>query len=86
VCSVCGAGDARALAEVLLTGGTRTTLCGSHALMLQRSATPASSEADLRRLLRDRRGRRDRREDRDELGEALSAAFQLDRRSGDRRI
>jgi hypothetical protein len=86
VCSVCGAGDARALAEVVLTGGTRTTLCGSHALMLQRAATPVSSEADLRRLLRERRGRRDRREDRDELGEALTAAFHFDRRGGDRRI
>jgi hypothetical protein len=82
---VCGAADARALSEVALAGGTRVTLCGSHALMLQRSATPASTEGDLRRLLRDRRGRRDRRQDRDELGEALTAAFHGDRRSDDRR-
>jgi hypothetical protein len=86
VCSVCGAADARALADVVLAGGTRATLCGSHALMLRRAGKPASSEADLRCLLRDRRGRRDRREDRDELGEALTAAFHLDRRGGARRI
>jgi hypothetical protein len=71
--------------DVVLAGGTSATLCGSHALMHGRSATAASSVGELRRLLRDRRGRRDRREDRDELGEALTAAFSLDRRGADRR-
>jgi hypothetical protein len=82
---VCGVSDARALVELALRGGVRVTLCGSHALMHRRSPTQASSEAELRRLLRDRRGRRDRRDDRDELGAALNAAFNGDRRGQDRR-
>jgi hypothetical protein len=84
-CSVCGARDARALVDVTLRGGARTTLCGSHALMHRRSPVQASSEAELRKLLRDRRGRRDRRESHDELGAALEAAFNSDRRGADRR-
>jgi hypothetical protein len=84
-CCVCGAKDARALVPVILRGGARATLCGSHALMHRRSTVQASSELDLRRLLRDRRGRRDRRDDQDELGAALNAAFNGDRRGPDRR-
>jgi len=82
---VCGASDARALVDIVLRGGARATLCGSHALMHRRSTTQASSEVELRRLLRDRRGRRDRREDADELGAALNAAFNGDKRGADRR-
>jgi hypothetical protein len=84
-CSVCGARDARALVEVTLRGGARTTLCGSHALIHRRSPVQATSEAELRKLLRDRRGRRDRRDSHDELGAALEAAFNGDRRGADRR-
>jgi len=84
-CCVCGASDERVLVEVALDGGTHATLCGSHALMFRRSATHPSSVAELRGLLRDRRGRRDRRGDGDELGEALAAAFRLDRRGAERR-
>jgi hypothetical protein len=84
-CCVCGATDARTLLEVTLRGGARATLCGSHALMHRRSPVQATCEADLRRLLRDRRGRRDRREDADELGAALNAAFNGDKRGPDRR-
>jgi hypothetical protein len=84
-CCVCGARDARALVEVALRGGARTTLCGSHALMHRRSTVQAASEAELRKLLRDRRGRRDRRESPDELGAALEAAFQTNRRGTERR-
>jgi hypothetical protein len=84
-CCVCGASDARALVEVVLRGGARATLCGSHALMHRRSTVQASSEVELRRLLRDRRGRRDRRDDQDELGAALNAAFNGDRRGPERR-
>jgi hypothetical protein len=64
-CCVCGAKDARALVRVILRGGARATLCGSHALMHRRATVQASSELELRRLLRDRRGRRDRRDDQD---------------------
>ena len=84
-CCVCGASDARALVEVVLRGGVRSTLCGSHALMHRRSAVQAATEPELRRLLRDRRGRRDRRDDADELGAALNAAFNGDKRGADRR-
>ncbi|MGH7297410.1 MAG: hypothetical protein ACRELB_20910 [Polyangiaceae bacterium] len=84
-CCVCGASDARTLVEVVLPGGARSTLCGSHALMHRRSGSRASTETELRRLLRDRRGRRDRREDADELGAALNAAFNGDRRGPERR-
>lgn len=84
-CSVCGARDARALVGVTLRGGARTTLCGSHALMHRRSPVQASTEVELRKLLRDRRGRRDRRDTHDELAAALEAAFNGDRRGNDRR-
>ena len=84
-CCVCGASDARALVEVVLRGGARVVLCGSHALMHRRATVQAASEVELRRALRDRRGRRDRRDDQDELGAALNAAFNGDRRGPDRR-
>ena len=85
-CCVCGATDARSLADVVLIGGARATLCGSHALMHRRSATQARTGAQLRELLADRRGRRDRRMEGDELGAELTAAFSGDRRAGDRRL
>jgi hypothetical protein len=84
-CCVCGWTDKRSLVGVVLTGGAHATLCGTHALMHRKSAATATSEPELRRVLRDRRGRRDRRCDGDELGAALTAAFQSERRSGDRR-
>jgi hypothetical protein len=84
-CCVCGQTDRRALVAVALAGGSRATLCGSHALMLRRSQTKARSEAELRELLRERRGRRDRRHEGDELGAALTAAFHGDRRATERR-
>jgi hypothetical protein len=84
-CCVCGLRDARALVDVTLVGGTRATLCGSHALMHRRSPVQASSVAELRKLLRDRRGRRDRRGSHDELGAALEAAFNGDHRRTERR-
>jgi hypothetical protein len=84
-CSVCGASDARALIDVVLLGGAHTTLCGTHALMHRRSGGAATTAAELRRSLRDRRGSSDRREDGDELGVALTSAFQPDRRGVERR-
>ena len=84
-CCVCGAGDTRALVEVSLTGGARATLCGSHALMHSRARAAAHTVAELRTQLRDRRGRRDRREEGDALGDALTAAFNGDRRGPGRR-
>jgi len=84
-CCVCGTSDARALVDVVLIGGARATLCGSHELMHRRSPAQARSGAQLREMLRDRRGRRDRRSEGDELGNALTAAFSGEKRDGDRR-
>jgi hypothetical protein len=88
-CVVCGNADARALEDVVVEGGVRATLCGSHALMHRRLPTAARTPqtvAELRGLLADRRERRDRRQDGDELGAALTAAFSGSRREGDRRL
>jgi hypothetical protein len=82
---VCTASDARVLVDVVLRGGAHATLCGSHALLYRGFAEQASTEIELRSLLADRRGRRDRRDDQDELGAALNAAFNGDRRGADRR-
>jgi hypothetical protein len=85
-CCVCGESDRRALVAVALAGAsTRTTLCGTHALMHRRSGGNARSESELRELFRDRRGRRERRVVGDELGAALTAAFRAERRAADRR-
>jgi hypothetical protein len=85
-CCVCGITDARSLVDVVLIGGAKATLCGSHALMHRRSPAQARSGSQLREMLGDRRGRRDRRMEGDELGAALTAAFSGDRRAGDRRL
>jgi hypothetical protein len=85
ICAVCGNGDARALEDVVLAGGARVTLCGSHAVMYRRGRTAAQSVSELRALLADRRARKDRRQEGDELGAALTAAFSGGRREGDRR-
>jgi len=84
-CSVCGATDSRGLVEVVLLGGAQTTLCGTHGLMHRRAAATATTVAELRRSLRERRDRTDRREGGDELGIALTEAFSGDRRGSDRR-
>jgi hypothetical protein len=84
-CSVCGASDQRALVEVVLSDGGLATLCGSHALIYNRSGIEAPSARALRELLRDRRGRWERRQDGDELGLALTQAFSDERREADRR-
>jgi hypothetical protein len=85
-CCVCGAGDARALEDIVLIGGSRVTLCGTHALMHRRSSTQARSTGQLRQLLGERRGRSQRRSSGDELADALTAAFSNDRRVADRRL
>jgi hypothetical protein len=82
---VCGETDARALVDVALAGGEQTVVCGSHALMYRRLGMLVRSEAELRSLLRERRGRRDRRHEADELGAALAAAFHAERRAAERR-
>jgi hypothetical protein len=82
---VCGASDTRALVVVILTGGVRATLCGSHAVMHRRCRARPRSESELRELLRNRRGRRERRDLGDELGSALAQAFSGERRERDRR-
>jgi hypothetical protein len=86
-CCVCKASDARALVEVVLVGGARATLCGSHALMHRRSSMQARSAEDLRLQLSERRRRNERRAEGDALGDALLAAFSGvdDRRAAGRR-
>jgi hypothetical protein len=84
-CCVCETSDERTLVEVELEGGGRATLCGSHAIMHGRSNQEARSADDLRDLLRDRRARSERRHEGDELGTALTTAFNSDRRTADRR-
>lgn len=84
-CCVCGESDARALVDVKLVGGLWTTLCGSHALMHRRARMQARDVTELREILRDRRGARERRRGGDELGAALVAAFNGERRRGGRR-
>jgi hypothetical protein len=85
-CCVCGLDDARALEDIVLIGGARATLCGSHALMHRRSPAQARGVAQLRQILGDRRGRSERRSAGDELADALTAAFSGDRRVADRRL
>jgi hypothetical protein len=85
-CCVCGARDARALEDIVLIGGARVTICGSHALMHRRSCAQARSAAQLRQLIGERRGRSERRSTGDELADALTAAFSGDRRVADRRL
>jgi hypothetical protein len=84
-CCVCGSRDERALVEVALAGGGSAILCGTHALMHNRARLPAWSTDEIRRRLRERRGGDDRRSEGDELGEALTQAFNGERRGGDRR-
>jgi hypothetical protein len=84
-CCVCGVSDQRALIEVVLAGGLRATLCGSHAVMHGRERSSARSESELREQLRDRRATGERRQEGDELAAALSRAFSGERREGPRR-
>jgi hypothetical protein len=96
-CCVCGLRDARALLDVELGGGpggrssgagARVVLCGSHDLAHRRLGAPATSAAELRALLADRR-RDDRRdhgtEEVDELAASLASAFTRERRGAERR-
>jgi hypothetical protein len=84
-CSVCGVDDGRALVDVRLRGGSPAILCGTHALMHERSGATARTASELRRKLGDRRDRADRRHEGDELGMRLVTAFNRERRSADRR-
>jgi len=85
-CCVCQASDRRALVEVVLIGGARVTLCGSHALMHRRSTVQARSPEELRARLGDKRARPDRRDDGDDaLGAVLASAFATERRAVERR-
>lgn len=85
-CAVCALADARALVSVILAGGQRVTLCGTHALMHRRCRATLRTIADLRASLGDRRetNRRGIGEI-DELAERLQAAFTQERRRRERR-
>ncbi|MDB4997811.1 MAG: hypothetical protein JWM74_5243 [Myxococcaceae bacterium] len=83
-CVVCGERDARQLTTTPLAGGEVVTVCGSHELMHRRATAAASSIAEMRAMLGDRREPRERRfEMTDELGAQLADAFTFtsDRRS-----
>jgi len=86
-CAVCGLRDARALVTVVLSGGVKVTLCGSHHVMYGRCAMGARTVEELRSTLCERRStnRRGRKGEIDELAERLNAAFSRERRSTDRR-
>jgi hypothetical protein len=86
-CAVCGLEDARALVDVVLVraGGVRVTLCGTHALVHQRTGERARSVHELCAFTRDRRERDRRARELDELAASLTAAFAGERRSRDRR-
>lgn len=87
-CCVCGLRDARALLDVTLAGGATVALCGSHDLAHRRAGSMATSAAELKAMLGDRR-RDDRRahgfEEVDELAASLFAAFTSERRRVERR-
>jgi hypothetical protein len=88
-CAVCGLTDARALTEIRLADGSRPTVCGTHALIANR--TPGL--ADLSALCQAAMDRRDRSRrgtasdlSHDALSAQLSDAFAGGRRkSADRR-
>lgn len=85
-CVVCGAADARVLSMTRLSTGENVVVCGSHELMHKRSVKTASSIAELRGMLRDRRRAHDRRSLQiDELGAQLSEAFSDDKRAANDR-
>ena len=83
---MCGLRDARLLTKVALEAGADATLCGSHALLHDRSGRTAKTPAELRATLGERRSY-DRRAtgEGDELAERLAAAFTRDRRGAERR-
>lgn len=84
-CVVCGASDQRMLTTMELSGGAGVTLCGSHALLYRRAGACASTIAELRDSLSERREVSRRQPAGDELGERLIAAFSRDRRGAERR-
>lgn len=58
-CVVCGVTDARALSYTRLADGTRLTVCGSHKIAHRRADRIATSVAELRVLIGERRACRD---------------------------
>jgi hypothetical protein len=81
-CVVCGERDARQLATTRLAGGDVVTVCGSHELMHRRADASATSIAEQRSMLGERREDRSRRHvTTDELGAQLAEAFTVDRRA-----
>jgi hypothetical protein len=92
-CAVCGTRDQRVLCTILLSGGVKATVCGSHELVYLRSQRRPTTVRELRQTARDRRERTERRRvtkddvfAADELASRLTAAFAGERRTGsDRR-
>ncbi len=85
-CAICGENDLRMLDQLRLSGGETAMLCGSHALVLRRLAKTPRTIAELKSFVGERRRSDERRIEGDELGEALTAAFNGERRGSDRRI
>jgi hypothetical protein len=71
-CTVCGLSDARALTEIRLADGSRPTVCGTHALIAQRSPGLANVAA-LCAAAADRRDRTRRGKASDLSADSLSA-------------
>ncbi len=87
-CVVCGHADQRALETTRLARGEIVVVCGTHALMHERSERKADSARELRAMLRERRESSRRQPIPDELGARLIEAFSRPsnrRASNDRR-
>jgi hypothetical protein len=92
-CAVCGTGDQRVLSTILLPGGVRAVVCGSHELAFLRAARRPTTIGELRQAVRERRLGTERRRavqddvyGVDELATRLLAAFSGERRTvSDRR-
>lgn len=85
-CAVCKLSDARGLVVVRLGRDDRgVTLCGTHAVIYERSGARAKSVEELAAIVRDRRARVRRAREHDELASMLSDAFSGERRRRERR-
>ncbi len=79
-CVVCDFSDARGLTRFALRSGEACFLCGTHALMAERSGVAYISPHALGEALRDRRSGDRRLAAQDELADSLARAFIAEKR------
>jgi hypothetical protein len=79
-CIVCDFSDARGLTRFALPSGEACQLCGTHALMAQRSGVAYISSQALIEALRERRSADRRTGSQDELAHRLACAFITEKR------